>query len=215
LIEKMKTVVQCDFDGTVTEEDVSFMLLDACARGNWRQILKQYQDGKITVGRFNTEAFAMVKASKERLLEIAKSKVKIRPGFHKFVEACRVKGFRLVIVSNGLDCYIEEILKDIGIKGVEVFAAQTEFKPDGLEVQYTGPDGVHLDAGFKDAYVDFFLKKGYRIIYIGNGTSDILPAKQSHYIFATGDLLSKCKKTKVNCIPFTDFNEIVRALESM
>ena len=36
-----KTLVQCDFDGTITEEDVSFMLLDAFADRDprrWRQL---------------------------------------------------------------------------------------------------------------------------------------------------------------------------------
>jgi 2-hydroxy-3-keto-5-methylthiopentenyl-1-phosphate phosphatase len=33
LTEIIQTLVQCDFDGTVTEEDVSFMLLDAFADG--------------------------------------------------------------------------------------------------------------------------------------------------------------------------------------
>ncbi len=38
LTRATKTLVQCDFDGTVTEEDVSFMLLDAFANGGWRQL---------------------------------------------------------------------------------------------------------------------------------------------------------------------------------
>jgi len=38
----MKTMVQCDFDGTITEEDVSFFLLDTFADGDWRQLWKDY-----------------------------------------------------------------------------------------------------------------------------------------------------------------------------
>ncbi|MBI2979758.1 MAG: hypothetical protein HYY41_02890 [Chloroflexi bacterium] len=60
-----KTLVQCDFDGTITEEDVSFMLLDAFADGDWRRRLKEYEAGRISVGRFNTEAFSMVKAPEQ------------------------------------------------------------------------------------------------------------------------------------------------------
>ena len=54
--EVNKTLVQCDFDGTITEEDVSFMMLDTFASGDWRQIFRNYEEGKISVGRFNTEA---------------------------------------------------------------------------------------------------------------------------------------------------------------
>ena len=211
--EVSKTLVQCDFDGTITEEDVSFKLLDTFAGGDWRQLFREYEKGKISVGHFNTDAFAMVKADRESLLKVATSTVRIRPGFHELVACCRRRGFRLVIVSNGLDFYIEEILKDIGLADIEVFAAQTHFHPDGLKVQYVGPDGSHLDDNFKEAHVNSFLGEGYRIIYLGNGTSDLAPAKQCYHIFATGNLLTHCKETNLSCTPFTDFNEVVRVLE--
>ena len=47
----MKTAVQCDFDGTITVEDVSYLLLDNFADGNWRELLKDYTAGKMPVGR--------------------------------------------------------------------------------------------------------------------------------------------------------------------
>ncbi len=211
--EVSKTLVQCDFDGTITEEDVSFILLDAFADGDWRQLHREYEESNISVGRFNTDAFAMVKADRESLLKVATSTVRIRPGFHELVACCRRQGFRLVIVSNGLDFYIEEILRDIGEGDIEIFAAQTRFHPGGLKVQYIGPDGSSLDDAFKEAYVNLFLGEGYRIIYVGNGTSDLSPARQCHYIFATGNLLAHCKQANLSCTPFTDFNEVVRVLE--
>ena len=215
LSEVTKILVQCDFDGTITEEDVSFMLLDAFADRDWRQLSREYQEGKMSVGRFNTRAFAMIKADRESLLEIARDNMKIRPGFHKLLACCRSKGFRFVIVSNGLDFYIEEILRGIGLADIEVFAAKTRFHPDGLKVQYIGPDGSRLEDNFKGAYVNLFLKEGYRIIYLGNGTSDLSPARQCHYIFATGNLLTHCKQTNLDCTPFTDFHQVIKALEHL
>lgn len=212
--EVTKTLVQCDFDGTVTEEDVSFTMLDAFASGDWRQLFKDYQDGKISVGRFNTDAFAMVKADRESLLEVARAQLRMRPGFPEMVAYCRQKGFRFVIVSNGLDFYIEAILRDAGIADIEVFAAQTSFHPECVKVQYIGPDGNFLDDNFKGTYVDSFLGEGYRIIYVGNGTSDVSPAGRCHHVFATGDLVSLCKQANLTCTPFTDFAEVVRVLES-
>ncbi len=208
-----KTLVQCDFDGTITEEDVSFTLLDTFADGDWRQLHKEYEEANISVGRFNTEAFAMVKADRQTLVEAAKTGVKIRPGFHELVACCRRKGFRFVIVSNGLDFYIEEILGNIGLANIEVFAAKTRFHPGGIKVQYIGPDGSHLDDNFKGAYVNSFLGEGYRIIYVGNGASDLSPARRCHHIFATGTLLTRCKQANLSCVPFSDFNEVADSLE--
>ncbi len=215
LIETRKTLVQCDFDGTITEADVSFMMLDAFAGGNWRQLFRDYEEGRITVGDFNTKAFSMVKADKESLLEAVRGKIKIRLGFHELVAYCRRKGFRFVIVSNGLDFYIDEILRSIHMQDLEVFAAQTRFHPEGLKVQYIGPDGSYLNSDFKVAYINSFLNEGYRIIYMGNGTSDFPPAQKSYHVFATGALLEHCKEANLGCTPFTDFNEVVKVLASL
>lgn len=210
-----RTLVQCDFDGTITEEDVSFLMLDAFADGDWRQLLREYQEGRISVGRFNMDAFAMVRADREGLLKVARSTMKLRSGFHELVACCRRRDFRFVVVSNGLDFYIEEILADIGLTDIEIFAAQTHFDRGGLKVQYIGPDGGQLDDKFKGAYVNMFLGEGYRVVYVGNGTSDIAPAKQCHHIFATGALLAHCKQTNLDCTSFTDFSEVVSVLESL
>jgi 2-hydroxy-3-keto-5-methylthiopentenyl-1-phosphate phosphatase len=214
LSEIAKTLVQCDFDGTVTEEDVSFIILDAFAGGKWRHLFKDYQEGMITVGQFNTKAFSMVKADKESILNIVRGKVKIRPGFQELVSFCRRKEFRFVIVSNGLEFYIKEILGNLGLNTLEVFAGKTDFHPDGLEVRHIGPDGKLMDAHIKAAYVDSFLEKGYRIVYIGDGASDVLPAKKSHHVFATGSLLECFKEKNFNCFPFSDFYEVVKVLET-
>jgi 2-hydroxy-3-keto-5-methylthiopentenyl-1-phosphate phosphatase len=209
----MKIVVQCDFDGTVTEEDTSFFLLDAFAQGDWRRLLREYKEHRISVGEFNTKAFAMVKADKSTLLEALGCKIKVRAGFHELVNYCRRKGCRLVIVSNGLDFYIEATLKNLGLNNLEVHAAQASFHPEGMEVQYIGPDGKRLEDGFKEAYIQSFLKVGYRVIYVGNGDSDFAPAKYAHHVFATGELLAYCRENNLNYKSFENFIDIVRDLE--
>jgi 2-hydroxy-3-keto-5-methylthiopentenyl-1-phosphate phosphatase len=211
----MAMIIQCDFDGTITEEDVSFMLLDAFAPGDWREWLQHYREHKISVGEFNTRAFAMIKASKAELLEVALDKVRLRAGLHELVSYCRSRGFRFVIVSNGLDFYITAILKDVGLGDIEVHAAKTWFHRGGLKVQYTGPDSTPLISDFKEAYTRAFLKQGYRVIYVGNGPSDIAPAVHAHHIFATDGLLDGCRETNLKCTPFNDLNDIVRGLESL
>jgi len=219
----MKTLVQCDFDGTITEEDASFLLLDTFAQGDWRQLLRQYKEHRISVGQFNTRAFAMVKADKQTLLEAIKGKaspsraqarrVKIRAGLQELVACCSRRSLRFVIVSNGLEFYIKATLKDIGLENLEVYAAQALFHPEGMKVQYIGPDGNPLGDGLKEAYIKLFLKQGYRVIYVGNGDSDILPAKYAHQILARGELLAYCKKNNLKYKPFDDLNDVVRALE--
>jgi 2-hydroxy-3-keto-5-methylthiopentenyl-1-phosphate phosphatase len=213
----MKTIVQCDFDGTITEKDVSFLILDTYADGDWRKLFKDYTDGKIPVGTFNRRAFGMVKADKDTLIDlILKSdEVQVRPGFRELLDYCAGQGLKVAIVSNGLDFYIEAILKKLGIDGLDFYAATSRFLPEGMEVGYIGPGGVELEVGFKDAYTEKFHNEGYRVVYVGNGVSDLYPARKSDHIFAIGDLLDQCRLHDLPCVPFNDLHDVVKGLANL
>ena len=213
--EIQRTIVQSDFDGTITVEDVSFMILDAFADGDWRSLLKAYRESKISVNHFNAEAFGMVKADKPTLADFAINTMRIRDGFHKLIDSCKRMGFRFVIVSNGLDFYIKAILQDIGLDDIEVLAARTKFVSDSLNVAYIGPDGNQMENGFKEAHTKSFLDNGYRVIYLGNGISDIPAARHAQHVFATGELRAYYDKTNTNYLPFTDLNDVALALEQL
>jgi len=213
----MKIAVQLDFDGTITEEDVSFLLLDTYVGPQWRVELKEYTAGRIAVGTFNKRVFGMMKASRQAMtgLILTSPRVKIRPGFPELVDYCRRRGFKPVIVSNGLSFYIEAILKKLGIDGIEIHAAENRFHPGGMEVRYVGPDGSEREAGFKEAYTELLLGEGYDIVYVGNGRSDIHPARRAVKVFAIDDLLRVCRQAGLACTPFTDLHDVIRGLEEI
>lgn len=213
-----KTLVQCDFDGTITIGDVGFMMLDGFAGAEWRQWEEKYAAGEISVGRFNKEVFSMIAADRQTLLDYIRGRVVIRPGLKEFVDLCRQREFHFVIVSNGLSFYIERILEDIGLPGLEVHAANTLFCTEGLRVEYLDPDGAVVDSGPKKAYANSFLADGYRVIYIGDGRSDFLPARCCNLIFAAADegsLLKLCRQENIQCYPYTSFHDIISIVETL
>jgi 2-hydroxy-3-keto-5-methylthiopentenyl-1-phosphate phosphatase len=211
----MPMIIQCDFDGTLTVEDMGFFLLDTFAGGEWRQWLELYRNDQISVGEFNSRAFATLRTAKEELLAATLSRVKLRDGFPELIDYCREKGLRLAIVSNGLDFYINSILDDAGLGDVEAHAATTQFHPGGLKVQYIGPDGAPLNDDFKAAYTRFFLEQGYKVAYVGNGPSDANPASLSQHVFGRDGLLEYCKEKKLPCQPFDDLHDVIKGLESL
>ncbi len=212
----MKIALQCDFDGTITEEDVSFLLLDTYVGSQWREHLKEYMSGKIPVGAFNKKVFGMMKADQQAMTDLVlkSERVKIRPGFRELINYCSQKDYKTVIVSNGLIFYIEAILYRLGIDGIDIYAAENEFSPDGMTVRYVGPDDTEMEAGYKEAYTELLQKKGYDVIYIGNGVSDIFPSRRAIKVFATGELLAKCREEDLACTPFNDFYDVIKGLES-
>ena len=214
--EKTGTVIQCDFDGTVTYVDVGVRMLELFAEGDWQDIIEKYHTGKISVGRFNTDAFALVKKDKETLLKMVRAEAEAREGFFRLVDYCKKRGFRLAIVSNGLDFYIEEFFACQGLNDMEIHAARTNFTDDGIDTFYEGPDGQVMMQGFKEAYARLFLEGGSkRLIYIGNGFSDYPAAKLADYTFATGPLVEYCQERKADCIPFETMDEVIARLEEL
>jgi len=213
----MKLAVQCDFDGTITEEDVSFLILDTFVGNRWREMLTEYLEGRIPVGAFNKKVFAMVRADRQTQLDVifSSDRVKIRPGLRELVDYCSQQGYRFIIVSNGLTFYIEALLEREGIRNAEVFAANNEFRPEGMIASYIGPDGREMDAGFKEAYTKLLIKNGYEVVYIGNGVSDIYPSRLAKIVFATGDLLRKCEEENLAYNPFDDLHDVIRGLKTL
>ena len=141
--------------------------------------------------------------------------VKIRPGFKELIDYCKKRGFKVVIVSNGLMFYIEALLKTLCIKDVEIHAADNTFFNGGMDVKYIGPDGKEVDSGFKEVYIKDLRQHGYNVIYIGNGTSDIYPARLAQHVFACEDLLKACKQEDLKHYPFKDFFEVIKVLEAL
>jgi 2-hydroxy-3-keto-5-methylthiopentenyl-1-phosphate phosphatase len=213
--KEQPTLIQCDFDGTVTIGDVSFQILDEFTGNGWRELFQEYMQGKITVNHFNATAFSRVKADKDTLERFVRQKAVIRPGLPELLKACRELDFRFVIVSNGMMFYIDTILKMLGLNGLEFVAARSNFKPEGVEAWYEGPDGKPIEDGFKEAYTRDFLKQGYRIIYIGNGTSDFAPAGLCSHIFSMDNLTASCKEAGVSHTPFSDFREVAEGLKKL
>ncbi|MCL2140267.1 MAG: HAD-IB family phosphatase [Dehalococcoidia bacterium] len=212
---KQPILVQSDFDGTLTIGDVSFLILDEFVGPAWREYLADYESGKISVNRFNRMIMAMVKADKVTLDQFVRDKVVIRPGFAELVNTCRELEFRFVIVSNGMEFYIETVLSMLGLENIEYKAAKAIFRSDGIDAWYEGPDGSHLDAEFKEAFTKQFIQQGYKTIYLGNGTSDFPPASMCNHIFSIDNLTACCRRYEVPHTPFNDLNEIAHSLKQI
>jgi len=212
-----KLALQLDFDGTITEEDVSFLLLDTFAHGDWRKYLAAYTARKMTVGAFSKKAFGLVTADEKTLTDFVLSSPgsKTRRGFWELIDYCKRKGVIVVIVSNGCEFYIKAVLDKKGITGVEVHAAQSVFSPAGMQVRYIGPDGKEIDDGFKEAYTDELCRQAYRVLYIGDGGSDIYSARKSKHVCATGQLLKLCQSEGLNWYPFEDFLDVVKVMRRL
>ncbi|MDD5189563.1 MAG: HAD-IB family phosphatase [Dehalococcoidales bacterium] len=210
-----KILIQCDFDGTVLEEDISFMILEEFAQGDWHVYDDLYNAGKLTVAEFNAKAFGLVKAGYAQQMAFIKGKDKLRPGFRELLQLCQDRHIKFVIVSNGFDFYIKYTLDHLGLSDVEYHAGQVTFHGESMKIDYFGAEGNLLQSGFKDSFTDRYLREGYEIIYIGDGMSDLSPAKKCRTVFACKSLAERCQKAGLPYKPFRDFHDVIAYLHTL
>ncbi len=203
-------IIQCDFDGTIITNNMSLLLREEFATGDWRQLENDYLHGHLTVEQSNMLQFTLIKEPKEKLQEFICQHIKVRSGFLEFVRYCRDTGVPLVIVSSGLDFYIETVLTQIGMQNLELHCGQTAFGKDGIIVSYTDPEGNIINEGFKIKHLDWLKKRDNNITYIGDGLSDLEAARNADYVFATSHLLRLLNNGSIACSAFSDFFDLLR-----
>jgi len=202
-------IIQCDFDGTIISNNLSVLLREKYACGDWQKIDSDYLHGHLTVEQSNKLQFALIKEPKERLQEFVRQHIELRPGFVEFVRYCQESAIPFAIVSSGLDFYIETVLAQIGMPDLELYCGQTSFSNDGIAVSYLDPEGNIIKERFKKKYLTWLKKRNKNIIYIGDGLSDLEAARHADYVFARDHLLELLSTEPVVCNGFSDFYDLL------
>ena len=202
-------IIQCDFDGTITRNNLSVLLRENFASAEWQKLENDYLHGSLAVEQSNKLQYRLVKESKEKLQEFVRQHIEVKPGFLEFVDYCRESAIPFVIVSSGLDFYIETVLAEIGMPDLELHCGQTYFGNDGIIVSYHDPEGNIINEGFKKKYLTALKKRGNNIIYIGDGLSDLEAARDADHVFATGHVPELLTVESVLYSVFSDFYDLL------
>jgi len=208
-------IVQCDFDNTITVGAVSFIVRDAFGPDALEQMEEEYIQGKYTVEQSNVRQFAMISASKQELEEVIRERTVVREGFPEFVSYCRDESIRFVVVSSGLDLYIKPVMEMLGLSDVEVYSGQGEITPSGIKVSYTDPSGSPLRRGFKDSYVPHLRGADDTVVYLGDGLSDVGPARLADFVMAHGTLAKLLRAEGTRFRTFDTFHDARRHLNDI
>lgn len=208
-------LVQCDFDGTVTRNNLSVLLRERFACAGWQEVDRQYLAGGLTVEQSNSIQFGLIKEPRERLEQFVVAHIDIRPGFAGFVRYCQQETISLVIVSSGLDFYIEAVLAAIGMAHLKLHCAQAAFSQHGIGVRYVDPQGNLVDRDFKLRYLNWLQQRDNSVVYIGDGLSDLAVARQASSVLATGSLCWLLDAESIPYQPFDDFHDVAKQVRHL
>lgn len=208
----MKRAVLTDFDGTITRSDVAEDLLEEFAPGEWWEIEELHRARKIGTRETMSRQFALVHAREEELLRFVDARARIDESFFDFLAYCRNHDLRLEIVSEGLDVYLKFLLDKWKID-VPVRTNRTTFNGGRIAISYPYADPTCNLCGTCKLQRLFELRvQGYRVAYVGDGTSDLCPAVEADLVFAKGDLADLCREEAIAFIPFESFSDVQRGI---
>jgi len=108
--------VFCDFDGTITQLDVTDQILTQLAHPSWRDIEREWALGMIGSRECLERQIALVDAPAEELHAVIDS-IPLDPHFAAFCRFARRRRIPLYIVSDGFDYVIRRLLKRAGLAG--------------------------------------------------------------------------------------------------
>jgi 2,3-diketo-5-methylthio-1-phosphopentane phosphatase len=143
--------------------------------------------------------------------------ISVDPTFMEFFNWIKLNKTKFIIVSDGFRSYIERTLTktNIPLKEFEIKANDMKLIDGKIKLDFLTPQCDHDCANCKYSHVNELKKSGYKIIYIGDGLSDIFPAKQlADIIFAkeNEDLAMELEgDSRLNL--FSNFLNIKRILE--
>ncbi|MCH8061535.1 MAG: HAD-IB family phosphatase [Chloroflexi bacterium] len=208
-------VVQCEFDDTVTAVDLGYGLREAFAPDGWTAMEEDFLAGRCSPEENIARQFKLIKASKQDIEDFVLGNVVLRPEFGEFVDYCRGVGLRLVIVSSGLDIYINLILGLLELEDLEVHSGKATIGSNGIDVVYSDPDGERIESGLKEAYVKHYKEAGHTVVYVGQGLSDVAPAEAADFVIARSSLAEHLTEQGRPYDKFDTFQDVGKCLEEI
>ncbi len=205
--------VYCDFDGTITQGDVTDALLEELADPGWRAIESEWAEGLIGSRECLARQVALIRggwAAMARTIE----RITVDPTFPAFAAWCRARGVALRIVSDGFDRVIHTLLAREGVAVDAVFANRLIESPNGpLSLDFPmPPTDRSCSAGLCKCRVLEENTSTLQVV-IGDGRSDWCWAQRADLLFAKSELLSYCFLNRIPCQPFDNFDAIRHTLE--
>ena len=196
-----------DFDGTVTSHDSIVFLTEVFGGGPEyrRDILKRFERGELDLFQIIEQELASVKVPWEEAARALKERISVDPEFPAFVDWCRGQRYPLSVVSSGIQRVVALF---IGHLGVPFFAHPVEFRPEGW--RYRRDRRSDKEELLRKARSD-----ERKIVYIGDGISDISVLGHTDWLFAKSRLARYCSENGISFFPFDSFHEVRERLERL
>ncbi|MCU0651952.1 MAG: MtnX-like HAD-IB family phosphatase [Candidatus Omnitrophica bacterium] len=202
-----------DFDNTITLVDTLDDIIERFSvNQDWVKFEQDWKKGKIGSRECLKGQLHCVRITRADLLRYL-AKIKLDKHFKALLLFLRKQGIKPVILSDNFSPLIRFILRSHGIRGLKIYANGIKFLGDRLKLSFPYQNVSCFRCGH--CKKNNLLKTGFRdkIIYIGDGLSDVCPACEADIVFAKASLAKQLKKRNKRYIAFKNLGKVLTCLK--
>jgi 2,3-diketo-5-methylthio-1-phosphopentane phosphatase len=214
-------LVLSDFDGTISVQDTGLEIITRLQLASAWELEERWRAGEIGSAECLALQWGLVRLPEAELLAVLDS-LELDETFPAFVAFCRERGADLAVLSDGLDLYAERMLRRLGLRpcvqpeifpppegGLALYTNHGEWTPQGVRVTFPCPERECDACGTCKTARLRRLRPGYRrLIYVGDGYSDMCAARHADVRFARSHLADYCRQQGLTFFPFESFAEV-------
>jgi 2,3-diketo-5-methylthio-1-phosphopentane phosphatase len=209
--------ILCDFDGTISTEDVIDGLLERYGQEGWRALEADWVAGQIGSRECMQGQVALLDLAGDEL-DAHLDTLAVDPDFPAFVAEARRQGHQVSVVSDGLDYAIRRLLARHGLGDLPV--AANRLSPGDV------PRRWRLDSPFSADDCGSGTCKCARIqgaraapagpvLLVGDGRSDFCASGAADLVFAKGRLARYCAEQQLRHRPIAGFGDALALLPDL
>ena len=210
----MKTAIFCDFDGTISRRDIGYNLFNHFSQGRNDELVPLWKSGELTTRECLLQEAAMVHASPDEIYRYL-NQFELDQGFESFARLCQSDSVDLIILSDGLDFYIDYVLTRFRLNDLPLIANVGRLEDNSLIVTFPHDNQSCKRCGSckGERIREYRLKHGeVMAVFVGDGYSDVCGASEADLVLAKKDLEQYCVMHNIEHVRYDTFHDVSRHL---
>lgn len=206
-----------DFDGTVSQTDVlDELILRFAVNDSWKKLEREWQNGVIGSYECLTKEFDLLRVQPDQL-EAFLDQVPLDPGVGRLLKLLSAFEVPVAVLSDGVDLFINRLLGRLGVGPVAVRANTIAQHGDRIRLlcPNSSPICEVAAAHCKCKSAMMLHQPGRLTIYIGDGRSDLCPARKAGLVFAKSTLAVSLAREAIPYLSFDTLHDVADTLSLM